>query len=192
MIILDHIVPSSKFSKKKTKQKKQPLSSQEHTFILFNWLNVLLRISIPKNMKFWIIFIVKQVCFRLLCCECAAVGSVVSWHLSFSPIYHQAYVQTSTALTDAGETVAIIYDEDAAAYLTALHWPMHTSVQPWGSGGNRASVLFCRALKNNQMWQMSVVNRALLNCPLLKIRRSVDGCWCGGGADMFSIMNVLY
>lgn len=29
----------------------------------------------------------------------------------------QAYVQTSAAVTDAGETVAIIYEEDDAAYL---------------------------------------------------------------------------
>lgn len=29
----------------------------------------------------------------------------------------QAYIQTSAAVSDAGETVAIIYEEDDAAYL---------------------------------------------------------------------------
>lgn len=37
-------------------------------------------------------------------------------HMLSSP-FPQAYIQTSAAVSDAGETVAIIYEEDNAAYL---------------------------------------------------------------------------
>lgn len=37
-------------------------------------------------------------------------------HFLLSPL-PQAYIQTSAAVSDAGETVAIIYEEDDAAYL---------------------------------------------------------------------------
>lgn len=35
----------------------------------------------------------------------------------FSVVTSQAYTQTNAAMSDAGETVAIIYEEDGGAYL---------------------------------------------------------------------------
>lgn len=37
----------------------------------------------------------------------------------FSVVPSQAYMQTSEAMSDAGETVAIIYEEDDGSYLYA-------------------------------------------------------------------------
>lgn len=37
----------------------------------------------------------------------------------FSVVPSQAYMQTSAAVSDAGETVAIIYEKDDGAYLYA-------------------------------------------------------------------------
>lgn len=63
------------------------------------------------------------ICFSCRCFLFVPVTSAVFHVLiyilfafSLSPL-SQAYIQTSAAVSDAGETVAIIYEEDDAAYL---------------------------------------------------------------------------